>query len=75
MMESYLILLFILLVGFSIQAVLGYGFAIVAFPLLLSYGFERPAFLTIVFDFPVSILFGVHYFQKEQLKTISRLLI
>jgi len=73
--ESYFILLFIVLVGFIIQGVLGYGFAIVAFPLLLSYGFDQPAFLTIALDFVVSLLFGIHYFQKEQLKTISRLLL
>lgn len=74
MLEGLIILLLTVLFGFIIQGVLGYGFSAVVFPILLISGFEQPTFLTVTLQLIVSSLFGYHYFQKQQLPIIGRLL-
>lgn len=75
LLEVLIILLLTILLGFVIQGVLGYGFAAVVFPILLINGFEQPTFLTVLLQLIVSSLFGYHYFQKDKLPIIGRLLL
>lgn len=71
---EYLIILIIILLGFSIRGFLGFGFSAVVFPCLLVAGFDKPEILTVYFESIVSILFGIKYFKKDKLVLVARLL-